>query len=302
MKNTIVCFFVLMHTISVSMWAEENGVHRFGTFNVRYTGLNSGDIGDKNWMARREAVAKIVSDYDFDVIGMEEVTGSVREYNTGRTQLEDLQFMLKDYDSWAVERNGKHYEHNVIFFKRSRYEKVDCGKFYLNEHPETPGPGWAVGKNVLPRVLGWVRLKDKQTGREFMFAATHTNYGAIESGRQACKLIGERLDSIAGNLPVVLVGDFNMRRNDHAEAYMGCASHFKDAALLVKTTCLPRGNIRHTASNWQPADSPDCRGSEFDYVFFKGLTPLSRHIITEDYGRGIAPSDHFPLLVRFKFE
>lgn len=300
MKCVRKCFLLLCLMLPALASAEDSGVHRFGTYNVRYTGLNCGDVGDKNWQSRREAVARIVRDYDFDVLGMEEVTGSVRDYSTGRTQLEDLKFLLPNYDSWAVERNGGHYEYNVIFFKRDKYELLSCGKFYLNEHPETPGRGWDEGKNVLPRVLGWVRLKEKATGREFMFAATHTNYGATETGRQACRLIGNRLDSLAGETPLVLVGDFNMRRDDHAAAYNGCASHFRDAALLVETTCLPKGNIRHTASNWAPADSPDCRGSEFDYVFFKGLTPLSRHIITEDYGRGIAPSDHFPLLVRFR--
>ncbi len=281
------------------MLAEEKDVHRFGTFNVRYTNPKNGDVGDRHWMARRKAVTDIVRDYDFDVIGMEEVTGSVRDYTTGRTQLEDLRYLLPGYSDWAVERNGRYYEYNVIFYKTERYELLDSGRFYLNPHPDTPGPGW--GEKTLPRALGWVHLREKRTGKDFIFAAVHTNYGATDSGIQACKLIGERLDSIAGDRPVVLVGDFNMRRTDHKQAYDGCASHFKDAALLTETTCIPKGDIRHTASNWCTATDSACRGSEFDYVFFNRMTPLSRHIITEDYNRGIAPSDHFPLLVRFKF-
>lgn len=230
---------------------------------------------------------------------MEEVTGSVRNYTTGTTQLDDLRNLLKDYSDWVVERNGSYYEYNVVFYKTERYELLGRGRFYLNAHPEKPGPGW--GEKTLPRALAWVHLKEKQTGKDFIFAAVHTNYGASESGKQACKLIGNRLDSIAGETPVVLVGDFNMLRTDHKEAYEGCASHFKDASLQTETKCIPKGDIRHTASNWCMATDPACQGSEFDYIFFNGMTPLSRYIITEDYGRGIAPSDHFPLLVRFKF-
>ena len=294
--------FSLMSIFAIPLMAsEEEGVHRFATFNVRYTNPNNGDTGEKLWANRGPFVGRIVNDYDFDIVGMEEVTGNNQVSKSGKSQLQDLRDMLPDYDDWAVEREGKQYEHNVIFYKRAKYELLDKGKLYLNEHPDTPGPGWVGAEKQLPRALGWVHLRDKASGKDFFFAVVHTNYGATESGIESCKLIGQRMSKIAGQKPVVLVGDFNMRRNDHEEAWRGVASYLSDAALCTQTTCIPKGEITHTASNWLPATDPGCKGSEFDYVFFKRMIPLSRHIITEDYGRSIAPSDHFPLLVRFKF-
>ena len=280
---------------------EEAGVHRFATFNVRYANPSNGDTGDKLWANRKAYVGRIVADYDFDIVGMQEVIGNIRDSQTGKTQLDDLRDMLPDYDDWAVERSNKQYQYNVIFYKRDKYVLLDKGRFYLNEHPETPGSGWSTGSDEnLPRALGWVRLRDKDSGKEFIFAATHTNYGATESGIESCRLIGRSMSKIAELTPVVLVGDFNMRRNDHNEAWRGVASYLSDAALCTQTTCTPKGNISHTASNWLPATDAGCKGSEFDYIFFKRMIPLSRYIITEDYDRSVAPSDHFPVLVRFK--
>lgn len=281
--------------------AEEPDVHRMATFNVRYCNPANGDAGDKLWANRREFVGGIVHDYAFDVVGMEEVIGNNSDPQTGRSQLQDLRDMLPEYDDWAVEREGRKYEHNVIFYRRDRYELLDKGKLYLNEHPDTPGPGWTTGTNEnLPRALAWVKLRDKASGGAFFFAVAHTNYGATQSGIESCRLIGRRMAELAGDESIVVVGDFNMRRADHRQAWLGMAYYLVDAALCTETSCVPKGSITHTASNWLPATDPGCRGSEFDYVFFKRMKALSRMIITEDYGRPIAPSDHFPLMVRFR--
>ena len=148
--------------------------------------------------------------------------------------------------------------------------------------------------------MAWARLRDKASGQDFFFAVVHNNHGATLSGIEGCRLVGRYLSELAGKTPLVLVGDFNMRRNDHPEAWRGIGAYLADAALHTQTTCLPKGNITHTASNWLPATDEECKGSEFDYIFYKHMRPLSRHIVTEDYGRSVTPSDHFPLLVRFK--
>lgn len=283
------------------MAAAENDVHRFATFNIRYCNPNNGDTGDKLWANRRQYVTRIVTDYDFDVVGFEEVVGNNRDSQTGKSQLQDLIDMLPDYDHHQFERSGTAYEYNTVFFKRSRYTLLDKGGFYVNEHPLTPGKGWDYSDHEnLPRCVAWVHLRDNASGQDFYFATAHTSYGPIPSGIHGAQVISSQLRNIAGQTPIVLVGDFNMVRTSHEEAYRGYASVFYDAALQVSTTCRPKGNITHTASNWYPATSQNCQGSEFDYIFYDHMTPLSREIITEDYNRDIAPSDHFPLVVSFR--
>ncbi len=302
----ILSIMILMCMAMMPSKAEETGVHRFGCFNVRYDNPKNGDTGEKKWSNRKEFVKKIVTDYDFDVVGMEEVIGNIKDTLTGKTQLQDLRDLLTDYADWAVEREGKKYEHNVIFYKKTKYELLDKGRFYINEHPETPGVGWKTdSKGILPRVLCWVKLKDKASGQEFYFCCTHVNYGAVDCGIRSGKLIGHRLKNIVGQTPVVLVGDFNMRRDDHELAYRGYASYFYDLALTTpENRCLPEKNpqIKATTTGWTTV-LERTEGHEIDYIFYDHMTPLSRHIITEYYpelGRTVNPSDHYPVLGRFR--
>ena len=297
--------FVMSILASLTLWAEEVGVHRFATYNVRYVNAKNGDTGEQLWANRRTYVVKTVVNYDFDVVGMQEVTGNNKDAETGKSQLQDLQEMLTAYDSYAVEREGKQYEYNAIFYKKSKYSVLDKGYFYVNEHPESPGAGW--GTSDLPRSCLWLHLQVKNTGQDFYFVCTHANYGPNLSAICGAKLIGQRVKEIAGNKPVVLVGDFNMIRDSHEEAYRGYASHLYDLALTTPVNeCMPADGpqITVTTTGWSPAVNHPA-GQEYDYIFYDAMEPLSRHIITEyypEYNRTVNPSDHYPVMGRFRLQ
>ena len=296
--------FLLVGWSSIQLMAEEVGVHRFATYNVRYVNPKNGDTGEKLWANRRQYVVRNITGYDFDVVGMEEVTGNNVDPQTGKSQLQDLRDMLTDYADFAVEREGRNYEYNAIFYKKAKYSLLEKGYFYVNEHPETPGAGWGA---ELPRSCLWVHLSVKNTGQDFYFFCTHANYGPTESGIQSGRLIGSKVCEIAGNKPVVLVGDFNMVRDNHEEAYRGYASRLYDLALTTPLNqCLPADGpqIKITTSEWTPAANHPS-GQEYDYIFYDHMEPLSRHIITEYYpesGRTVNPSDHYPLMGRFRLQ
>lgn len=283
--------------------AEEPDVHRFATFNVRYVNASNGDTGDKLWANRRKAVTDIVKDYDFDIVGFQEVTGNNKDPQTGKSQLQDMKDMLPNYATYDVEREGKNYSYNSIFYKKNKYTVVEKGMWYINDHPSTPGLSWQYfgDANTIARTLAWIRFRDNESNKEFYFACTHMNYSAASSGVYGAELNVRMLRELVGQMPVVLVGDFNMHRS-HEDAYRHYRGQFYDAAITTTSTCIPKGNITHTGSNWYPADNGNCKGSEFDYHFYDHITPLSRHIITEDYNRSVTPSDHFPVLVRYKLQ
>ncbi len=291
--------------------AAEPQSHNFANYNIRYVNPNNGDTGEKHWSQRGTYVTKLIKDYAFDIVGMQEVTGrnggSCVNSSTGRSQLEDLKAWLPDYTFLEWERSGnnnaKDYSYNVIAYKKDRYECLQSGCFWLSPSPDTPGPGWDPNPDYsgIWRTCGWAKMKVKATGEIFYFAVTHCNYGPSLDGQNSGPLISKRLDAISGNYPVVLVGDFNMRRADHAVAYRGYASNFYDAALTAKeNSCLPTSNPSTTVTgqNWYPVSSSLMSGSEFDFCFYRNMDVLSRHIITENYGRSVNPSDHFPILMR----
>ena len=294
--------FILTLLAAFTLHAEEAGVHRFANYNIRYVNASNGDTGEKLWANRREYVVKNITGYDFDIVGMEEVTGNNKDATTGKSQLQDLRDMLTGYADYSVEREGKSYSYNSIFYKTAKYTVLDKGFFYVNSHPDTPGADW--GESIA-RTCIWLYLQDKASGQNFYFVCTHVNYGATECGIQSGKLIGNRIRALVGQTPMVLVGDFNMSRSAHEEAYRGYASHFYDLALTAPINrCLPADGpqITATTTEWTPAVQKQT-GSEYDYIFYDHLEPLSRHIITQYYpesGRTVNPSDHYPVLGRFR--
>lgn len=296
----------LAFSLSVSAQQGSDGTHRFASYNVRYVHPKNGDVGERAWSDRGPYVVKLIKDYDFDIVGMQEVTGrnggiSVNPA-TGRSQLEDLKAWLPDYTFSAYERYGeelaKDYSHNAIAFKTNKYELLDRGCFWVRPDYSTPGPGW--DSDGIWRTVGWNKLKVRDTGEIFYFCVTHVNYGPTMDGLNGGKVITKAIAEIAGDAPVVLVGDFNMRRMDHINAYRNYITYFQDASLTTPVNvCLPESNGQTaiTAQGWKLLGSDDFAGSEYDYVFYRNITPLERHVITENYGRSVNPSDHFPTLV-----
>lgn len=302
-NKTMKRLLIILPLLTVlALHAEEAGVHRFANYNIRYVNASNGDTGQKLWANRRQYVVQNITGYDFDIVGMEEVTGNNKDASTGKSQLQDLRDMLTGYADYSVEREGKSYSYNSIFYKTAKYTVLDKGFFYVNSHPDTPGADW--GESIA-RTCIWLHLKDKASGQDFYFVCTHVNYGATECGIQSGKLIGNRIRALVGQTPMVLVGDFNMSRSAHEEAYRGYAAHFYDLALTAPANqCLPADGpqITATTTGWNPA-TPSSTGSEFDYIFYDHMEPLSRHIITQYYpesGRTVNPSDHYPVLGRFR--
>lgn len=298
MKRLLLLFILVLLSVSLCC-AEETDVHRFGTYNIRYTGTNNkSDTGDKLWENRRDYVFQLIHQYDFDVIGLQEVTGQAGT----RNQLNDVRSYLSDYDVWAVEREGKAYEHNCVCYKKSRYDLLDKGLFYLNEHPETPGIGWS-SDDDLPRAVAWCHLQDKQSQEEFYFACCHVNYGRDEGGIESAQLIASWMRNLAGQTPVVVVGDFNTSRREHESAYRGYLGEFYDSYNTPIHTYLPIDGTRwqqNRGTGWESGDL--YHATRFDDIFYDHMECLELITIAEDYGRSITPSDHMPVLCRFRLQ
>ena len=260
--------------------------HRFATYNVRYVNPKNGDVGDKYWGNRREYVIRNVLDNHFDIVGMQEVTGNNCDSITATSQLEDLCNGLKGYECIAYERNDKKYSYNAVFYRTDRYECLKHSSFWLSETPEVASKSW--GSTFYRRCIV-AHMRDKQSKQEFWFANAHTDYAPLEAGIGQAKLLADTLPKIANGLPLVLVGDLNHDKREKPEIYDTYRQAFED----------PSDSDFPTYQQWHTINDPDFDGLEIDYLFYLHMTPIRREIVTEDFGRSVAPSDHFPVYVDF---
>lgn len=309
-KIVLYLLFVSLYILYTPTYAAD--VHKFGCFNIRY--ITTEDAGARQWSNRKSRVLQIVKDYDFDICGFNEVTGtngdgSPRKQADGTTcnQKKELIDGLSDsYASIAYEREGGVYEHNVLSYKKAKYACIESYPLYMNDHPATPGISWANGnENPMARVAVVAHMKVKATGEEFWACCVHTNYGAYEAGIKSARLLAEHLKQKAGELPIILVGDLNLNRENQSEAYRGYVWAFDEARLKAdKIECLPTTNpsVSFTTNNWTPAGKSGCDGAEYDHLFYHNMHCKAYHIITEVYGQSTTPSDHFPLQGEFELE
>ena len=261
--------------------------HRFATYNVRYVNPKNGDTGDKYWGNRRKYVIRHVLENKLDIVGMQEVTGNNRDSITGTSQLEDLCQGLKDYTCIAYERNDKKYSYNAIFYRTDKYECLSHSSFWLSETPQKASKSW--GGTMYRRCIV-AHMRDKNTQQEFWFANAHTDYSPLEAGLNQAKLLADTLPKIAGKLPIILVGDLNYNKMKNPEIYHIYRATMEDQPHPYTPTY----------QNWHTVRDTTYTGQEIDYLFYRQMRGLNWQVVTEDFGRSVPPSDHFPLYGDFQ--
>lgn len=204
---------------------------RVVTYNVRFD--NPDD--PFRWHERRAGIADLLNNLIPDVFGLQEVLGH---------QLTDLTAALPGYAYIGVGRGpraaeGKPYaptsgEYNPVFYRTERFDLLDGGTFWLSSTPAVPGSQLPWVSH--PRIVTWTKLNDKQASSALVFANTHFPFEEDEGGARARALCAEvllrQLGRIAGDLPVVIAGDFNFSADDptdRLQAYALLRSRFDDA-------------------------------------------------------------------------
>ena len=270
----------LLTLVATSLPAADETV-KVMSFNIRY---NNAADGENAWPKRKDWVAEIVKREQPDILGLQEAQAG---------QIEDLEPRLEDYAWYGVGRDdGKAKGEFVpIFYRRDRFEVLDKGQFWLSEKPDEPGSkSWDTS---ITRLVTWLKLKDKTSERTFFVANTHYDHIGATARHESSKLILEKFPELAGDLPVILTGDFN--------SSLGSAPYKtitgKDAAstwFLVDTRVACQTEPQGPDSTWngfrkiQP-------GAQIDFIFVRGLKCASHAILTDEKD-GKFPSDHLPVV------
>ena len=255
---------------------------RVMSFNVR---LGVADDGENSWEQRKALLARTVQDFDPDLLGTQETWKFQAEY-----LLEQLPG--REYVGWPRQPgNEKDGEECGILFRTARFEKLDAGQFWLSETPEVPASkSW---DSSLPRVVTWVRLRDRQRpDTELVFVNTHFDHRGAEARRESAGLLRERLPELSPSGVWILTGDFNC--GDDSMPYqvlMGEAGQGLTVIDSYRALHPQKRDDEGTFSGFRGRRS----GPRIDWVLHgRAFETLSAAIDrTEEDGRN--PSDHYPV-------
>ncbi|MCX2682035.1 endonuclease/exonuclease/phosphatase family protein [Galbibacter sp. EGI 63066] len=252
------------------------------TTNIRYANPND---SINIWENRKDWLTESIDFMDIDVFGAQEVVYS---------QLKDIVELLPEYDHIGVGREGGNEgEFTPIFYKKDKFEITESDIFWLSETPEKEASkGWDA---ALPRIVTWAKMKEKESGKQFVFINTHFDHRGEQARLESAKLLVKRAKAIAGDLPFIVTGDFNFPPS--VEAYSVLTKNNSSGITLQDT--FHKANKSYGPSytfngfNLEPDQSRE----RIDYIFFLGnINILKYHVLDGQRGPKYI-SDHFPIIV-----
>jgi endonuclease/exonuclease/phosphatase family metal-dependent hydrolase len=251
------------------------------TYNLRYA--NTTDKGNL-WTERKGAVVDLIQYHQFDIFGVQEAV---------KLQLEDLKTALPSFDYYGVGRDDGQSagEHSSIFYKKDRFVLLDKGDFWLSQTPEKPGFGWDAKFN---RICSWVKLKDKATKKIFFVFNAHYDHQAMVAREESSKLVLSKIKQIAGDSPVVFMGDLNGGRDTNWYLLLANSGMLKDSYGLVEKPYQLNGSFNGFNNN-------EVRKDVIDHIFVSKHFKANRWAVLTDTYFGKFPSDHFPVAVEINF-
>lgn len=281
MKKYLIILIPIMMMTNLAEAQQSKRINAM-SFNIRYD--NPAD-GDQNWHKRKENVVRMINFYDLDIIGMQEVLVH---------QLNYLKDNLKEYQAVGVGReDGKEKgEFSPVLYRKDRFKELKSGTFWLSETPEKVSKGWDA---ALERIASWVVLKDKNTGKEFIFMNTHFDHRGKKARVESAKLLKAKATELAAGKQLILTGDFNLTPESE-----GIQTIIKADG---KNTLVNSSGVATFAygPNWTSTgfnDRPFDQRKVIDYVFLKNIKTVNRYAVITEKLNDLQLSDHCPVFVQ----
>lgn len=235
------------------------------SFNVNTYNPNA--EGANHWDNRKDALCDYILSFDADVICTQETPEIYRDY-----------FAEKLGGAYGWE----HFNHNMIFYRLDRFEKLGFTPYYYGADPTVKAPVYDAS---MERNFSVIHLREKACNAEFYAVATHLDHKGLKARIFAAKQLVEVLSQ--SKIPYVLCGDFNS--NEESYAYKDLTETFLDAAKIA--TVADKGR---TFNKWGKAEGD---GLPIDFIFVSpvNITAKSFRILRDFWGENHLYSDHYPI-------
>lgn len=275
--------WVLLPTIPTVSVANTTTLN-VGCFNIRFK--TTADQGELSWDNRKSYVARTIIDFKYDIVG-------VNEMNAG-SQQEDMKSLLPEYsfvewggNSSTVPNQGTV---NAVLFRTDKFDLLEEGHYFLCTAPSKSLISWD-NSSGNKRFTVWAKLRVKETGELFYYFITHLDHLGSDARNEGTRINIEKVRSISGHYPAIICGDHNSSAIRYP-FYDLCSAYLSDSRKVSEAPFpWPKDG---TLCKWDPEKKD---GTRLDYVWVKGMKVHTYNHINETFGRGVTPSDHFPVIV-----
>ncbi|MCC7523493.1 MAG: endonuclease/exonuclease/phosphatase family protein [Chitinophagaceae bacterium] len=272
-----IVFVLLVGIMFQSAFAQKNTPVTIATYNIRYN--NPGDSLNA-WPHRKENVKALIRFHEFDIFGTQE--GLIDQIK-GLAEMNEFAYTGKGRD------DGKEAgEHSAIFYRKNRFKLLASGDFWLSETPEKPGKGWDA--KCCNRICSWGKFHDLVTKKTFYFFSVHFDHQGVVARKESGKLMVKKIKEIAGNTPVICVGDFNS--TPETEQIQTMQTLLSDS---YKVTAEPPYGPAGTFNAFKFEAPMKYR---IDYIFVSPAIKVLKYGVLTDAKDQRYPSDHQPVMIK----
>ena len=201
--------------------------------------------------------------------------------------------------------NTPPHDFNAILYDPTRLELLESGGFWLSETPRKPSRSW---ETRVTRSANWALFRPTGTNFPLLHLNTHLDHKSAAARRNGSALIIRRVEKLLQHhgpqTPAIVTGDFNCRPGTPTYGNFADAG-FVDTFLTAGNTHDGRANTFHAFQGHLYRDpNPKSGPRRIDWVLLKDpnnrLRVVSHDILSDENDRLPYPSDHHPVLARFK--
>ena len=249
------------------------------SFNLRY---GTAKDGDNSWPNRKTVLTDAIRQCAPDILGTQECLDFQAEF---------IAQALPEYRWIGIGREPDATgEMSAIFYKKDLLSPIATGNFWLSETPEVPGSrSWNTG---CTRMVTWARFRHLPTNAFFYCFNTHFDNSSEEARQHSATLLLERATTMAGELPIIITGDFNAAAEETPAWHTFVDGGFTDAWLAAAKRTGPE----MTSGRFAPPREGE--KERIDWILFRGAIKCSEceTVLYNEQDR--YPSDHYPVLTR----
>jgi len=250
------------------------------------------------WETRRDAVATRINTEAPDVLGIEELSQSKLKGAGGLKQYQDLMNRLDK--KYMITSCGTSRSASIC--KTARNE---TGVIYNSDTVEALDTGFVAlpkASGHITRYMSWALLREKSTGKEFLFGVAHlepaAKFASVRAKQAATVASVLKQHGLGSGLPTFMVGDFN----SHADAapYRTMINAGLNDPLGRKAgaqrTAETRIHTNYNSFNWYKRNPPHSSGTAIDFIFTTQMRVSQYETVVKlgSNGKvvGTIPSDH----------
>lgn len=275
MRESILILLAILLTLGV--WGQSSAATLdVMSYNIR---LDHAGDNDNNWHHRKADMVEYVIDQHPAFVGVQEAI---------EHQLAYLDAGLSDYAFVGVGRDDglAGGEFSAILYDTTSWRAVESSTFWLSATPTRVSRGWDAACHRVV-TYGVFENKDKY---QIAVLNTHFDHVGQEARRESIQLIRDFVATM-GDLPVVVMGDFNFTPDD--DNYQALTSTLHDTYTVADPA------VQVGTFNGFGADEQASR--RIDYILTNRQTlAVDYRVDTPKTAEGLQLSDHYPVITTLK--